>query len=125
MKKSLAVLSCAFGALLLAGPALAAERAPLPPQVRNDLQCFIIYSSVLGNSKDESVKQAAQINWTYYLGKIDGGANGMAMFEEVKAEAARMRTVDLQKIATACDANMSKRGNQVMAIGKALTAAGL
>ena len=46
------------------------------------------------------------------------------MFEEIKAEVGRLRSVDVAKIGEACDAHVRSRGEHVMKIGKALTAAG-
>ena len=122
--KALKFLFAATAAALTT-PTTAQVRPPLPETSRGDLQCFIIYSSVLGTTKDEKIRSAATNGFIYFLGKLDGGAKGIDMFEEVKGEALKMQKVEFDKVASSCDLQLNKRGQEVQAIGAALAKAGI
>ena len=119
MKNLLLLISLAAAAA--ASPAQAAPAKSIAPAVKQDLQCFVLYTVAAGNEKDEKKVAGIIAGTWYFLGRIDAKAPGIdlekVMRQEIPAMQADPRT---KEIGAACDAQFSKRGADLIAMGQSL-----
>ena len=117
--------------LLIAAATPAAAAAPAKPTAAptassspssKDVQCFILFVSVIGNAKDEASARPASIAMSYYLGKITRGNPSLDLIAAVKEESKALHGSDPQKVGVACEQEFNKRMADVDALGKALSA---
>ena len=101
-----------------------AAAAPAPDaETRADIRCFIAVSSLM-ESEDEAMRQAGSMASQYYLGRIDGRVPDLDLESAVAAELP-IDQAALQALMQSCGAELEKRGQEVVAVGKRLTARGL
>jgi hypothetical protein len=114
--------------LLGAASSLAAPAQPaLPPTVKRDVQCFVLYSIAVANSaeaKDESKKQAAGLGVTYFYGKLRVGAPGLKLREAVQQETTALENdPKVKEVGESCDAEFQERGAELRQLGEDLQGA--
>jgi hypothetical protein len=101
---------------------MAADAAPatsLTPAVKQDLQCFVLYTIAAGTEKDEKRLAGAIAGTWYFLGQIDAGAPGLDLEQAMRAEIAGLKgNSHVKEIGASCDAQFSKRGSELMSLGK-------
>ena len=95
--------------------------ASLSPAISKDVQCFLLFSVGIDQSKDEEAKQVAATAVTYYLGRLNAAAPDLDIAQAVLDEATALEKNPLAgKIGAACDAEFAKRGEELTRIGKSL-----
>ena len=98
----------------------AAPAAPTPPAVKQDLQCFVLYTVAAGTEKDEKRQASAVAGTWYYIGRIDAAAPGLDLGQAMRAEIADLQhNPKTEAIGAACDARFAKRGSDMTNLGKA------
>ena len=118
---------------ILAASLLAAA-APLPAatptaspalgdaSTRKDVQCFVLFVSVVGNAKDDAAAKSAMVGVSYYLGKITRAAPTIDLVALVKQESKSLQGANPQQVGAACEQEYNKRMTDVDNLGKALSA---
>ncbi len=109
--------------MLALWPLAAAVAAPLDEETRKDVRCLIIVGQ-LSKSEDPQVRDAGRIAGQYFLGRIDGRAPALDLESAVAAEVAAA-IADQKALFPYCGDLMKKRGAEVEAVGKRLTARGI
>jgi hypothetical protein len=96
----------------------AAAPTPLAPAVKQDLQCFVLYTIATGAETDETKKTGAIAGTWYFLGRLDKAAPGLDLEPAMRAEIEAMQSNPKTKqIGAACDALFSKRGADLVNLG--------
>lgn len=109
--------------ILLGAAGLLADPAPpaLSPDVKRDVQCFVLYSIAVADSaeaKNEIKKQAAGLGVTYFFGKLRVGAPGLKLRETVHAETEALeKDPRVKDIGESCDAEFQERGAELRQLG--------
>lgn len=114
-------LSLAAPAILVfTGPAQ--SMAPsLSAPVKNDVECFMLYAMGVDLAKDDQARQAASLGTMYFVGKLQVGAPGLDLAEAVRREAEAIQTnPNAKDIGAACDAEVQKRGKELIDLGQQL-----
>lgn len=102
------------GAILLGGAA-----PPPASATKEDLKCFIALA-MLANSEDPDTKQAGSMGTIYFLGRLDGRSPGLDIETAVGAEVATMTEADQASLLKSCGDTLTRRGDYLVATGKAL-----
>jgi hypothetical protein len=109
--------------LMIASAATRANAAPAastPPAVKQDLQCFVLYTIAAGTEKDEKRLASAVAGTWYFIGRIDAAAPGLDLGQAMRAEIADLEhNPKTEAIGAACDAQFAKRGADMTNLGKA------
>ena len=110
---------------LSAATATSAGAAPattLSPAIKQDVQCFVLYSVAAGNVTDEKQRTAAIAGTWYFLGRIDAKSPGLDLEQAMRQEIDAMQGNETQAkaVGTACDAQFSKRGGELTSLGERL-----
>lgn len=93
----------------------------LSAPVKHDVQCFMLYAMGVDLAKDDKARQAASLGTMYFVGKLQVGAPGLDLAEAVRQEAEAFQTnPNAKDIGTACDAEVQKRGNELIDLGQQL-----
>ena len=91
----------------------------LSQSTERDVQCFTLGLVAAGGEKDCARRDTAVAGVWYFLGRLDSEAPGIDLKREADRALARMNgkraTVD---IAAACDAQFSKRGAELVRLGR-------
>ncbi len=114
-------LLAACAAFVAAEPVQAAAADSRTPAGEIDTQCLLLYLAAAGDGKDQKVQQAAIAGSWYFLGKLDVGAPGLDLVQALRSKAEALQgNPRAEEIGAACDAELSKRGTQLIEIGKQL-----
>lgn len=123
MRKFILASSLLIG---LAAPLSAATPAAAPAvgdqTTGKDVQCFMLFASVVGNAKDEAAAKSAMIGLTYFLGKITGRAPAIDLVAAVKQESKALQASDPKKVGAACEQELTRKLADVDKLGQALSA---
>ena len=109
--------------LLVASVLLAGAAPPSDVQTKEDIHCLIAASS-LTMSDDPEIKQAGGGGALYYLGRLDGRSPGLDIEKAVAAEADVLKRADPGPLFKKCGETIMRRGDYLIAVGKALEARG-
>lgn len=120
MKKHLLLIG-SLTAAAAASPAPAAPASSIPPAAKQDVQCFVLYSVAAGNEKDEKKIAGIIAGTWYFLGRIDAKAPGINLEQAMRTQIAALQgNPRTKEIGTACDAQFSRRGADLVTMGQAL-----
>lgn len=93
----------------------------LTPPVKRDVQCFLLYAMGVDLAKDDTARQAASLGTMYFVGKLQVGAPGLDLTQAVRQEAESFQTnPNAKAIGAGCDAEVQKRGNELIDLGQQL-----
>lgn len=96
----------------------AAAAAQVPPAIKPDLQCFILYTIAAGTEKDEKRLASAIAGTWYFIGRIDAVAPGLDLGQAMRAEIAALEhDPKTEAIGATCDARFAKRGSDMTNLG--------
>ena len=109
--------------VLVASTLLAGAAPSSDVQTKEDIRCLIAASS-LTMSDDPEIKQAGGGGTLYYLGRLDGRSPGLDIEKAVAAEADLMKEADRGPLLKKCGETIMRRGDYLVAVGKALEAGG-
>ena len=110
---------------IFAAAAAAAAIQPGTP-LADDLHCLTAIANTLGVAKTEEDKSSLTAVMFYFLGKVDASAPGLNLEKAIVAVAtipdyaSKQLPVDLKR----CGGEIGSRGQQLSAIGAALTKRG-
>jgi hypothetical protein len=108
--------------LAAAASATSASAAPAPSlstAVKQDLQCFVLYTIAAGAETDETKRTGAIAGTWYFLGQIDAVDPGLDLDQAMRAEIVAMQNNPRTKeIGAACDTQFSKRGADLVNLGR-------
>jgi hypothetical protein len=111
-----------IGGLAAAAVATTGNAAPAPslsPSMKQDLQCFVLYTVAAGSEKDEKKLTGAIAGTWYFLGRIDVAAPAIDLDSAMRAEIKEMEgSPRTKEIGSACDARFSRRGSDMINLGK-------
>jgi hypothetical protein len=108
-----------MAAAVTAAAADAAPATSLTPAVKQNLQCFVLYTIAAGSEKDEKRLAGAIAGTWYFLGQIDSAAPGLDLEQAMRAEIDGLKgNSHANEIGASCDAQFSKRGSELMSLGK-------
>jgi hypothetical protein len=111
-----------FAALAAAASATSARAASAPSlstAVKQDLQCFVLYTIAAGTETDETKRTGAIAGTWYFLGQIDAVDPGLDLDQAMRAEIVAMQNnPHTKEIGAACDAQFSKRGADLVSLGR-------
>jgi len=107
-------------AALIAVPSAQAVPADSPATaVGHDTECLVLFLVAAGDTKEPKVQQAAIAGSWYFLGKVDGRAPGLDVVSALRSKETELRgNPRAGQIGTACDAELARRGADLLDIGK-------
>jgi hypothetical protein len=107
-------------AFIAASPTQAAPAPTLSPAVEKEAQCLLLYLAAAG-AKDEKTQPAAVAGSWYFLGKLDVSAPGIDLVTLLRDQTIAMQSNPRAKeIGAACDAELAKRGHDLIGVGSQL-----
>jgi hypothetical protein len=89
-----------------------------------DLRCLVASLTLL-NSPVEEQRRAGMGSFSYWLGRVDGGAPNIDLEERIAAVSQSMTQEDVARELIRCGAELMQRGREVQAIGNRLQERGL
>jgi hypothetical protein len=108
-------------AFMTAVPAQAAPAVARSPTVAKNAQCLVLYLAAASDGKDQKIQQAAIAGSWYFLGQLDVGAPGAALVELLRDASTTLQgNPRAKEIGGACDAELAKRGRELMDAGQQL-----
>jgi hypothetical protein len=111
-------LLAVFAASVAAIPVQAAPPAPRSAATQHDAQCLVLFLAAAG-TKDEKTQQAALAGSWYFLGKLQTSAPGVDLLKLIGEEGTALeKNPRAEEIGNACDAELAKRGQELMEVGK-------
>jgi hypothetical protein len=111
-------------AFMAAVPSQAAPPVSRSPAIEKDAQCLLLYLAAAGDGKDEKTQQAAIAGSWYFLGKLDVSAPGTDLVQLLRDEGNALQgNPRAREIGAACDAELAKRGNELIDVGQQLQSA--
>jgi len=93
---------------------------PAAAQATNDVRCILASNYFARAAKDDKVRQAAEANKFYYLGRLSTHLNQQQIRAQMVAEGKALNANNAGKIMDACAAQMRTSAAQVEAVGKQL-----
>ena|SRR5437868_15084631 len=113
-----------LAAVAAVAPAESAPPITMSAGVQQDVRCFMLFAAAVdqaGKAKNEQARAATSLAVTYYLGKLTVEAPTLNLVEAVRQEAATMDGSPRAKaVGAACDAEFSKRGQELVDFGQQL-----
>jgi hypothetical protein len=104
---------------LAASILLVGAAPPTDAVTKGNLRCFIALT-VLADTDDPAVKQAAAAGTLYFLGRLDGRSPNLDIETAVAAEMRGMTEAEIRSLLKSCGDTIKGRGDYLIAIGKAL-----
>ena len=105
-------------------PAEAAPPITMSTAVQQDVRCFMLFAAAVdqaGKAKNEQAREATSLAVTYFLGKLTVEAPTLNLVDAVRQEASTMDGSPRAKaVGAACDAEFSKRGQELVNFGQQL-----
>jgi len=92
---------------------------PHDAATKGDLRCFIALT-VLADNDDPEIKQAASAGTLYFLGRLDGRTPALDIEAAVAAETTVMTDAAIRSLLKSCGDTLTRRGDYLIATGKAL-----
>lgn len=111
------ILGCIFGSLLIIR-AMPAEAGPARATMA-DIQCLVI-GARLAASSDQRRRLTGTMLAIYFLGRVDGRSPTVDLQALLKEEAKKMTAPELSSAMHRCGIEFSKRGPELVRIGKTL-----
>jgi len=88
-------------------------------ETTDDVHCLVVFMQ-MSNAKEQAARTGGLIGSFYYLGKLDQRSRGLDLENLIVAEIAKSTEASFKADATRCGRDMTQRGQDAAALGKAL-----
>ena len=112
----LAAAAAALG-LVSGAPAFAAAAPSTDALNRQDIVCIAVMGAAAEKAPDDKGKAFAGMGVLYYIGRIEGRSPGIDLRAVVSPQVRKLSIEEIQAAADGCVAELSARGQDLVAIG--------